>query len=329
MSVRPLRRCWPLVVCALFALTPAGPLAAQPGEPATLPGDEAVALAKEGLAFYEAGRWAEALERFRQADQRFPSPVFKLYVARTQRNLQSLLASRELYRQIVAEHLPADAPPSFPQAQADARAELNALELTIPSIVVRAKGLSASAKLQIAGKPASFGVAVELDPGPVVILATDGAVSAESTITLQLSEKNREVELSPPAQGDPKSPKAPESPDSGPGLLVPGAILAAIGGASLVAGAITGAFALDIDAHIVDECGDSPSCDYEDLQSDQDSELMLANASTSTLVIGGVLAAVGVVLIAVDLTSAKPAKPESGRATLLVAPSSAALRVAF
>src|SRR5688500_7692571 len=149
----------------LFAssLVAAGVLFGAPvfAQPEPLPGDRAVALAQEGLKQYEAGAWAAAFEKFQQADAASHSPVFRLYMARAKRNLQKLIEARTVYRDLVGEKLPDGALASWRQAQADGRAELNALESSIPTVVLNATGASAAATVQLDGRPAALGKPIE------------------------------------------------------------------------------------------------------------------------------------------------------------------------
>lgn len=274
-----------------------------------LPGDRAVALAKEGLKHYEAGAWAEALEKFKAADAASHSPVFRLYMARAQRALGKLIDARSTYRELVAEKLSADAISSWRQSQADGRAELNALEASIPTIVVSAKDAGAGATLSIDGRPAALGKPIELDPGDHQATLTDGERVVKRSVTVRAGERDTAIEMTEPS-GSSSGP----GPGPGPGLppgddqaetegsIVPGVVLLSIGGASLIAGAIMGGVALSIDAGITDACTASGCTDgrtADDLKSDQDTSLALAHASTGTLIGGGVLAAVGVVLVIV------------------------------
>ncbi|MBL9026361.1 MAG: hypothetical protein JNL21_29465 [Myxococcales bacterium] len=306
----------------LASLSFAQPAFAQ-GEAA---GDQAVAFAQEGLKHYESGAWAEALEKFQKADARSHSPVFVLYIARSQRSMGRLLAARATYQRLVAEKLPEGATPSFRQSQADGRAELAALEPTIPSVIVRAEGASPAATVTVGGRAASLGAPFELDPGDYEIVMVDGARRLSEKISLKPGEREREVALAPekPAGGDPPPP-VPRA-EGQPGSLVPGIVVLSLGGASLIAGAILGGVALSIDGGITDKCPDGacePGTDLDQIESDKSTSLALAHASTGTLIGGGVLAAVGVVLLVV-----RPGGDESP-ATVSVGPTAATLTVSF
>ena len=84
--------------------------------------------------------------------------------------------------------------------------------------------------------------------------------------------------------------------------------LGAVGVASLVTGGVFGGLALSQDASIGERC--APTCSSGEratLEDDRDTMLLFADVSTATLVIGGVLAATGVTLLVVDVTSSSEA----------------------
>ncbi len=290
-------------------------------------GDQAVAFAQEGLKHYESGAWAEALEKFQKAEERSHSPVFLLYIARSQRSMGRLLAARATYQRLVAETLPEGATPSFRQSQADGRAELAALEPTIPSVVVRAEGASPAASVTVGGRAASLGTPFELDPGDYEVVMVDGPRRLSAKVSLKPGDRGRDVALAPekPAGGGDPPPPVPRA-EGQPGSLVPGIVVLSLGGASLIAGAILGGVALSIDGGITDKCPDGacePGTDLDQIESDKSTSLALAHASTGTLIGGGVLAAVGVVLLVV-----RPGGDESP-ATVSVGPTGATLTVSF
>src|SRR4051794_5027036 len=59
--------------------------------------------AQEGLEFFNAGRFAEAFERFGEADRLYHAPTLTLYLGHCQRELGRLVAARALYEKVVAE----------------------------------------------------------------------------------------------------------------------------------------------------------------------------------------------------------------------------------
>ncbi|MEJ7728150.1 MAG: hypothetical protein WKG00_02950 [Polyangiaceae bacterium] len=102
------------------------------------------ALADKGLELYEAGRWAEALDRFQRAETVLHAPTHLLSMARAEARLGRLLAARKLYQRAAAEKLPG-APKAFLQARGEAEAELSLLVKDIPRCAWR-RGTPAGAR---------------------------------------------------------------------------------------------------------------------------------------------------------------------------------------
>jgi len=289
-----------LVLSALFAL-PAG------AQTEPLPGDRAVTFAREGLTHYEAGAWAEALANFEKAEAASHSAVFVLYIARSQRSLNRLLAARGTYQKLVAEKLPDDALASWRQAQADGRGELAALEPTIPSLIVTAPGASPAAQVVVGDRPAALGKPLEVDPGAYKIVIVDGDKRAESEVEVRPGERGREVALTFGAPGGPgpgpgPGPNPPVQEAETEGSLAPGIALLSVGGAALLAGAVLGGLALGMDGDIKETCPDlqcPPGTDRAAIEDDRSTMLTMADASTGLLIAGGVVAATGIVLVIV------------------------------
>ncbi|WP_437328395.1 tetratricopeptide repeat protein [Sorangium sp. So ce381] len=145
---------WPSVVTAQEQPTSAPEKAA------------AIALADQGWAHYKAGRYAEAINAFREAEQRIHAPTFLLMVARCYVQMGRLLEARAVYQHIVDEKLAPGAPPEFVAAQADARKELAAMQMRIPTVeIVEAGTLPETLKLTLDGLPIDLSVPVQRDPG--------------------------------------------------------------------------------------------------------------------------------------------------------------------
>jgi hypothetical protein len=330
---------------ALAALTllaaPASALAQPKGTPpAAAPQSEvnrANALGHEGRAAYEAGRFAEALEKFRAADRIVHSPVLALHVARCERNVGRLVAARSSYRAIVDEPLVEDAPQAFVAARADAERELAALLPKIPTVrPIVPEG--AAGELVIDGiaitlSEATSGVAV--DPGEhEVIWRSASGSSVTRKIRLDEGAPPLTVDLraseAAPARPPPPPPRRePQPVRSSGGTLVPGLIVTGIGVAALGVGAVTGLVAMSETSDIESRC-DGTSCDPRDADK-VDSVRSLAAVSTVGFVAGGILTAGGVVLlIALGPGDAEDAaRAPAPRFTVVARPTSGALRLAF
>jgi tetratricopeptide (TPR) repeat protein len=114
--------------CAL-ALALLVPTPALAEEPLRKPEARALALekAQQGLTHYDAGRWQDAYDSFREAAGLYDAPSVEIYLARCQRKLGRPAEARALYERILAEPLARDAPPQFVEAHRDAERELDAI----------------------------------------------------------------------------------------------------------------------------------------------------------------------------------------------------------
>src|SRR5262249_45342792 len=125
------------------------------------------ALAQQGQDALDAKDYATAADRFARARELVPAPTLSLGLARAQVGLGRWIAAQEPYTRLLRESVPANAPPAFAKALADARKELDALEPRIPSIVINVKG-APTFEVLLDGQPvprALVGVNRPVDPG--------------------------------------------------------------------------------------------------------------------------------------------------------------------
>jgi hypothetical protein len=304
---RPVRT-W-LLASLLFLL--AVPVFAQDAPPDGA-SDEAIALGEKALEEYGHGRHAAAYALFARAERLAHTPVFVLYMARCQRGLGRLLDARALYRRTAAEAVPEGAPAPLSEAVADAQRELAELEATIPSLRVRVDGTAADLTVTIDGARAALGEAVALDPGAhVVTVRRAGEVMEERKVTLAAGDGVVEAVF---VAGAPvPRPLDPEGDDEGgvDGTVAAGAAILALGGASAIAGIVTGVLALDAASEVKDQC-DETDCSRAD-DDLHDESLRLAHASTALFAIAGAAAITGTILLIVGLDDDDaPATPEVG-----------------
>lgn len=304
-----------LMACSSAAFLPPATAHAQP-----LAGDRAVALAQEGQAAYEKGEWEEAFSKFQAADAIVPAPPFRLYMARARKNQDRLLEARGIYKSIVSMQIAADAPPTWGQAQSDARAELTQLDASIPTIVVTVEAAPPGAlQLSVDRKPIVAGQSVEVDPGQHTVVAIVDGKEASKTFNAAPSQKSQSVTVS---FGKVDIVPPPGETSSSP-LPALGWTFLGVGAASLIAGIGTGAAALSMDQDVYSELKACQKAAAGDCQAEKDKEkrlLAIADASTATLVIGGVLAATGVTLLIVGATTSSSSAPAKTGIWLTISP---------
>ncbi|MEM9693827.1 MAG: hypothetical protein AAGA56_14870 [Myxococcota bacterium] len=247
-----------------------------------------VELAKEGLAAFNRGRFQASYDKFILARKLADSPVYSLYLARSKREQGQWIRAREHYREVVAFTVEGVAPrPTWKKAQREAAAELTKLEGRIPTVKLVAPP---DAGVMLDGRPVGVeerAAAIALDPGEHrATLVADGA-RTEQTFIVAAGDPVLELVLEPPDE---------ELPDERRDLWWPGGIVLGVAGASLIAGTVTGVFALQTDDDLEGRCGPDGGCPAS--EADRVDRLgTLETTSTVTLIAGGVLAAVGTGLL--------------------------------
>jgi hypothetical protein len=272
-------------------------------------GSRAIEVGNEGIALYEQQRWNDALERFRQADALYHSPVFVLYTARVLQNSGRLLEARESFHALVNERLEASAPEQWQAAQRDGAVELGELEAKIPSVRVTVTGASASVRLAIDGRSAPLDESVELDPGRHQAVVADGSRRREQDFVAVAGRRDVTllVELSPAAavpserQAVRDAGHEPRSPPSA--LRVTGFVATGVGGAALIAGGVVGVMALNKKSHLVDSlpasCSETtcPPSAQANVEARTEEVQDLAKAADVLFIGGATVAALGLALV--------------------------------
>ncbi len=274
-------------------------------------------LTAQGYEALAARDWATAADRLARADKLFHAPTITVGLARAHVGLGKLVAAQEEYSRVVHEPAPPNAPAAFTAAIEDAGRELAALSRRVPGVIINLKGPEgARVTLDGAEVPAAaFGVKRPADPGTHVVRAgAVGCTPAEATVTLvEGGTETVSLELKPGPGGPlpaatlgiaepPASGAAPLPGDAGgSGSLrrTIGFVALGVGGAGLIAGAITGGLALSKHSSLEAICKDS-HCPANTESTNQpliDSYTTVGNISTAGLAAGGALAAVGVILV--------------------------------
>ncbi len=305
-------RARPLIIAlaAALALAFAGAASAQP---ASDPKAMASKLGEEALSLHSQGRFADAFAKFETAEKIAHSPVLVLWMARSKRALGELAIAKRLYEQVARETLPADASAKWTAAKEDAARELEALVARIPRVVVSLRGAGPEATLEIDGAAARAGEPMPLDPGDHTIRASSGGAERTKKVHLDEGAPPLAVELRFDERAAPPARRGP---------IWIGASLTTVGAVGLVAGAITGGYALVLAGEIKEGCvGSQCLSSDEDKAHDAD---VLARASTGCLIAGGALAVAGVVLLAV-----RPALGAGTAASLELSPSGFRATIGF
>lgn len=278
--------------------------AEEPGAEST--SARAIELGNEGVTFYERGEWAPALERFRDAEATYHSPVFMLYEARSLRNAGRFLEARKAFRRLAGETLAASAPDLWKQAQADGRDELRALETNIPSAVVSVEGGSPETRVTFDDRPIVLGNPIEFDPGTHHVVVTDRGRTEHKTFTSVAGKRRRRIVFRLHEQPEPKPLDEHAMPSGRGGPSVPGVVVAALGGTLMIAGGVVGWLALRKKEDIRDDlpAGCVGTTCPESQKSDIESRVDVARnrgVAADVLLIGGaatVLVGVGLIVFA-------------------------------
>jgi hypothetical protein len=292
---------------------PSAEPAREPTPPATVDAvgltqvmDVARSKAERGLALYAEKTWQDAFDNFEVANQLFHAPTLVMYMAHCQRELGKLVKARNLYKSIVNEKFPAEAPPAYHQAVDTARGELGKLSLRIPKISIEVTGVPPEdVRATLDNRPANLHpFVIDVNPGEHVIeVLGRRADPVVKRVTVKEGEVVKvDVVLTPVA------PLA----TSPIGIELP-LIFGAVGVAGLAVGAIAGAVVLGKVSDLETRCGGF-SCPTA-LETDQRDAKPIATVSTVGFIAGGVVVAAAAVLLTVHLVGGD-AELEAGPASL-------------
>jgi hypothetical protein len=222
----------------LTALAAAGPAAAQTDEQRA----SARALATEGAAAFNEGRYKDSADLFARAESLMHAPPHLLFLARSYNKNGQVVKARETYMKIVKEQLPPSAPQAFRDAQSAAQDELRAVEPRIAKLTIQVTGAEDVKDLSVsvdgtAIPSVMIGIAQPVDPGEhkVTAVAT-GKRAQPQSVTLKEGERSAltlKLESDPNAVA-PAVPAAAAAPGAAPGAAppAPGAVPADAAGAA-------------------------------------------------------------------------------------------------
>ncbi len=279
-------------------------------EPQASPSAEALKLGHQALKLYQAARFREARDLFKQAESEAHSPVFVLYIARCERELGNLGRASEHFEQVASENLKTDAPEPWARAKEAARSESKALSERFASLNVQVSG-DAVAPFTLSDGVREYafygsGWRLKLPPGKHTLELSDArGQRARRTLTLTEGQSARVVfelgrETPEAAQRGADTRKAqrttPPAPFVEPNDPPWGAITAlSLGGGALAFGSVAGILALTARNEFIDDCRGN-RCLARD-QASGDRARRWANLATAGFIVGGVSAAAGVTLL--------------------------------
>lgn len=294
-----MRRCLLFAVAVLLAVW-VSPLDAKPSKEQI---SAARALAYAGYELLQQEQWAEAYDRFQQAEKIFHAPPHVLFMARAKRGLGEYVEARDLYQSLANEQLAEDAPQEFHKAQQDAQQELEGVLPKIGSLQITLAGPSlAQATVTIDGADVSEAARsgpVDVDPGEhTVRAAADGYQPAETQVTVEEGAQAVPVALTLAVLPEPEPPvgASPLPPPEEPGSLVPGFVVMGAGVAIVAAGIVTGALAMGKADELEESCPVRTACPPENEALEEDARLF-GTVSTVGFVVGGAALAGGAVLL--------------------------------
>lgn len=278
------------------------------------------AAANAGADAFAEQRWADAITYFEKAESLVHAPPHLLNIARAREKLGQLVEAREAYLKVAKEELASDVPKAFRQAQAEARAELEALEPRVPrvSVVVQGAGeLPVRVMMNGSQVPDGLvGVPRPLNPGNYEFQAfAEGArshpsslvlrESAKETVVLTLQVTNTAAPAAPAAATTAAATPGTEPQDTGQkgggpsGMRIASYVSLGVGVVGIGAGTVFALSASSKRSDADDICGPEGTCpenrrdEIEDLDSQADSARTMSIVS---FVVGGVGIATGVAL---------------------------------
>ena len=289
-------------------------------------------LGKAGVEAYQAGDYVTATEKLEKAYRVLKAPSLGLWSARALVKVNRWVQASERYLEVTRLSVSSGDTTVQKQAQADARSELDALDPTIPGVVIVLEGATAAevtVSLDRTAVPSDLlGERRRVDPGKHRIEVRRGEeIAAEDfeiasgetkTVPLRLAATGAAPVQAEPAKEWKVEPSEHRS--SSP-LPVVGLVTAGVGVVAIGAGAFFGLRAKSLNDDSKDAGCTSTVCTGNARQ-DREDAITAANISTGLFIAGGVLAAGGMTLFFVGNSSKTSA---SAALTPTLSPNSAGM----
>jgi hypothetical protein len=301
-----------LIALALSTATATPAFGAPPSTPSAAQDANAARLFDEGQTLFDKGDHAAALERFRAAYEASGSPNARLMAARSLLALGRLAEAYDEFEATRAEAAAkAETQKKYAKARDAAASELAALEPKVGKVVV-ALSHPDGAKVILAGAPLAperLGLPVAVKPGKVTVevempglkpVRREENVAAGQTKTVFVAPGDAGTASSGASAGSDGGTKADATEPSkrtGGGVRVAGFAVAGLGVVGLGTFAVTAALAQQKYDTLTKECGGKRCTDpkYADTV---DAGKRLDTIALASVIVGGVAAATGAVMIA-------------------------------
>lgn len=277
-------------------------------------------LAVEGQIALKKGDFDTAADRFSRANELVPAPSFLVRLARARTGQGRLVEAYELYKKVIRDGVAPDQHEAFHLALADAKEEVETVEVRLAWVSVTVVGASPEvAQVSLNATPvpsAALGAQRPVDPGKVrAVASAEGYRTATFEFEVMEGERRPAIELRlvkippppPPVRPDPSDLMV----DQDPPLIAQstlGYVALVGGGLALAGGGVAGVVAMrrhrdlvnipcnslvDGVCNVIDPDG-SAEARAQDLLEDRD---RFATLATIGLIAGGATAAVGMVLL--------------------------------
>jgi hypothetical protein len=149
----------------------------------------------QGVELQDAGKFADALDKFQRAQSVISAPTTMLHIAECEAAMNKLVEAAETYRAVGRFPMPANPPQPFVAAQSQAAGELKQLEPRIPEITVEVTPPNIpTLQVSVDDQPinnALVGVSRPLNPGSHKIVAQAPGYSREEKV-IDVKERSRQ-----------------------------------------------------------------------------------------------------------------------------------------
>jgi hypothetical protein len=293
-----------LLVAVLFSIS--APALAQPADSHAI-AEEQFRQGREAMSRRD---YKQALRFFRTSQGAEPGRGKLLNIALCEEHLGLSGSAWKHFQEVQAQL------PTGDERAPIVKQHLDAVRPQVPYLKIQlAPSAPAGTTVTVDGEPlapASLGTDIPVDPGPHVVAATAPGATEKRYDVKVVAAEHWALDVAPQAAAavdvvvpPPTPPAQVEPAPRGLGWTL-GLAAVGVGGAALVVGIGTGAAAAAKHSSTAKLCNTPSTCPAGQ-QSDINAYYALGNASTAMFVIGGALAATGVVLMVTSRRGEKPA----------------------